>query len=972
MRPIVCTLWQNTGSVTTGNSNVVSTSLVKMGALDNTIDQQLTKMQPGDLTVELIDPDDSIWAFIQTQLAITNGLLPPWLQLTVGGVQKFLGTVDPSRLIRHLAADRHSIEIGAQDWSMELSTVYLGSPSAPLWFPGTYYALAAQVLSNGQLYSCTTPGTSTTLAPTGQTTFTDGGLVWSWVQPSWVRPVPRGTTHRNASTPMLGYCDIVNTWYGGGYNWIGFAGSPNQISKGDSLTWTSGPLTTAVGITFHVLDVVGYTSVGNSLPPLCYPPAGPATGVILDGSPWLGVPLPSPPSAAAALALNSAHYNTEMGNYFTRGTSSFTEVNYYTVATAAGVIPHIYTIQLDTVDRLFAQDVIKCQLGVQTDSWTVLSVDPELNQVNVKEEVKNLNVGDHIYYDTATNAEMVMVDARTVIQRAAYPYSVDFSRFVQTTLPVPVFGWISPESFNGGDSLLPVSDIEPSPTGTVRVISGLLDASNGSPDLGWTSEAKTTAPTWQAQHADWTNQRLTAPASLMPYTVKADSPFHKRRNRAYHDFTYQSVDNGPTPTAGLQSTWVDGWSSTIGPAIPLQIFYDYLPGTPRKIVVGAGGTGLTAYAWSGSSFDGGSALTWPTASHLTSICNFPGGPANALLATTSTNTLELALFSGTASCTIDSAVAYGVLVPTPYGPYIVGPSGYAKIVYSGGILSMVSASIQGQVSCLWPNTFVARSATEALVMGRLDIGGTNDTSPSATESWLFRLTMPPVPSSPLASIVLSEKFSEGSPIFAGAIADPSTPGRIIGHYGGRLWQHYTKAPWTVERFTPGGMTAQECIEHVCQLFNAIAVPQPSGVLAIVSRGITESPVALTVLQTANDQSLSWPNFFSIVRCSTQDGNTYWDAYGSQNGGNLLEISNQPMLWTFSQAVAMAENYASWFGKPRKTESQTWVFADADSTPSWEGLAPFAKVTVNGTGPWRVMSTSQDFVAGTCKAVLVEA
>ncbi len=194
---------------------------------------------------------------------------------------------------------------------------------------------------------------------------------------------------------------------------------------------------------------------------------------------------------------------------------------------------------------------------------------------------------------------------------------------------------------------------------------------------------------------------------------------------------------------------------------------------------------------------------------------------------------------------------------------------------------------------------------------------------------------------------------------------------VIGHYGGRPWQFDTQMPWTVERFTPGGMTAQECIEHVCQLNNAMAVPRASGVLSIVSRSITEATIPLGVNQVANDQTLSWPNFYSIVRCTTQDGQSYYDAYGKQNGGNLLEVSSQPMLWTLSQAGAMAESYAAWFGKPRATESQTWTHPNADTAPPWEGLPPFAKITLNGTGPWRVMSTSQDFVEGTCKAVLVE-
>lgn len=660
---------------------------------------------------------------------------------------------------------------------------------------------------------------------------------------------------------------------------------------------------------------------------------------------------------------------------FTRLSSSSTDAIYFTVQTAVGPSPspNVYSIDLDTVDGPMSLDVLKCIHGLQAATWTVHSIDPELLRLNVAEAVTNLNAGDMIYFNDATNAELVMMDARVLIAAAAQPYSVDFSRFVKATLPMPVFGWLVSQSLNQSEALLPVSDIEPSAAGQVRLICGLTNAFHGGPDLGWTAESAVALPANQPQFADWTNQRNSAPASLMPYTVKADSPFAKRRNRTYSDtnsnysFTYTSVDNGPTPNAGARSTWVDGWTSAIGSTIPAQIFYDYLQ--MRKLVVASGGHGLNAYAWSGSAFGGASPLTWPTGNALESLCNFPGGPSGALLAVTTANTLELALFPGLASCAIPAYLQNGVLMPTPYGPYLIGPKAYGQITYSGAVLAINAAFFTDIVTCFWPNTFVARTTSEAVMMGRLDLPGASSSS-LTTESWLYRLTLPPNLTTLNASVLLSEKIADGAPVFAGAILDPTKAGRVVGHWGGRPWQFDTQMPWTVERFTPGGMTAQECIEHVCQLNNAMAIPQSSGILAIVSRSIAETPIALTVLQVTNDQSLAWANFYSIVRCTTQDGQKYYDANGTQNGGNLLEINNQPMLWTLSQAGAMAESYAAWFGRPRATETHSWTYPDANSAPPWEGLPPFARITLNGTGPWRVMSTTQDFVEGTCKAVLV--
>ena len=51
MRSALCTIWQNLGTTEVGASCSVSTTLVKIGSLDQTIDEQLTKLQPGDLTI---------------------------------------------------------------------------------------------------------------------------------------------------------------------------------------------------------------------------------------------------------------------------------------------------------------------------------------------------------------------------------------------------------------------------------------------------------------------------------------------------------------------------------------------------------------------------------------------------------------------------------------------------------------------------------------------------------------------------------------------------------------------------------------------------------------------------------------------------------------------------------------------------------------------------------------------------------
>jgi hypothetical protein len=91
----------------------------------------------------------------------------------------------------------------------------------------------------------------------------------------------------------------------------------------------------------------------------------------------------------------------------------------------------------------------------------------------------------------------------------------------------------------------------------------------------------------------------------------------------------------------------------------------------------------------------------------------------------------------------------------------------------------------------------------------------------------------------------------------------------------------------------------------------------------------------------------------------------------KDGGNLLEIANQPMLSSLSQAIAMAQAYGAWFGRPRRLDTQKFFYADPNTAPPWESLPLFSRVTVNGSGPWRLMSLQQDFIKGTAEAVLVE-
>lgn len=892
MIPIVATLYRNNGSAAPDLSLSLTASVTKLGDRSQGVDDQLTVIQAGELTVELLDEDGSLWTWISSQLAVSNGLLPPWLEIQVAGQLFFLGVVDPSRIVSH--EGEASIELGAQDWSTMLSNQYLDT---------------------------------------------------------WTRPTPKTVAGRPAVADLTGYSTwIKNLAYGYGLNDVLFAGNPNWVSPGDRMVCQHFP-----DLVFSVLSVKCPPDQGMVVDVADnHPfPDGTLTQVTLDKSPWDG--------------WSNRPWNAPGGaglmDTFSRLESATTDQNYYVVmkAVPTNPDPEVYDVYLDTIDGITASDKLHCILGTKGDSWTVLSVNPELKTVTTKENVSGLDVGNRLYFDDATNGELVLQDVRTILKQAASPYSVDLSRLAPATLKASVFGWIPFQSAVGNNDLMSASDLEPNGSGGLRIRSGLALAYDGTPEIGWT-----VLGSFPNANADWTSQVGSQPPSLMPYEVKTLSPQGRRRNRAYHDFGWTSVDNGPDPVGSDPTKWVDPWAPSMANQVPAQVFYDYLG--MRRLTVGNGGQGLTTTPWNGSAWGSGDALAWPSASVLMSLANFPGGPSGALLGLTSSGTLELALFPGLASCTVPEWLKNGVLVPTPQGPFLVGPQGYGRITYTGGVLSLTGAVFPDQVTCFWPNTFVARTSQEACILGRLEV--LDGTGGSATETWLYRLKATPDTSSPNASLILSERVADGVPVFVGAQLDPSKPGRVIGHLGGRLFQIDATLPWTIERFTPSGMSALECLEHVAQLLGALVVPTPTGSLAVVSRGVSDAPIPLTVLETKNDAALCWEHFYSLVRVTTQGGDLYYDAQG-QDGGNILEIDNHPMLWSLSQAAAMAEAYATVFGHPRKFCTREWFWEDSETLPPWSSLPPYARVTVNGTGPWRLLSISENVEDGSASVTLVE-
>lgn len=883
VRTINASLWQNLGTGQLGASFDMAGRLISVGQLSWSADERLTKVSPGDITLQIEDNDGALWTFVQDQIAITTGLLPPFLLVDVDGVRRFLGVVNPKGL-RQVPKTRE-VEITGQDWSILLANMPLEGSA-------------------------------------------------------WERAIPKAAGGREETETRA--CDIW--WFSlmspPVMNYFGYTGVNNWLQVGDNVTCEKIP-----GKTYKVV------TTGDAVP--------------FGAGGWVAVVTPAT-FGADFMAANPGATTADLLNVnFTRLSSSSTVTTYY-VVTEAIVVDNdnpVHRIALDTVDGIAPGDVLGLILSDKSASFTVMNIDAERKWILTRDPVsQSLEADDRLYFTTESTLELVFEDARSVLTLAVGThngeptgYRADLSRFFPAVLPDPVLAWL-PLRPSTGDDLHAVADVEPGLT-DLRVFAGDGTAWDGSPETGWTTLGEDLGPGWHAiapsKRAVWTGQTTTAPTSLMTDDTAVLNDLARRRNRAYAEFQYLQQDNG---TRG-----VGEWTTALGAQAGLVVVHDYLQMRRLKCT----GTAVVANAWNGSAYGADSTLTW-TGGAILSACIMPGLPG-ALLARTAAG-LELGLgYSGTYA--LGPEHAGGVLTTTPWGAYLVSAQGYGRVDWTGSGITLHWVTLTDQVTAFYANTLAGITQDEVVMLGRFDAA--DRTGKTVTETYFFRLAALPVEGDALASVIWSEKVTAGAPTLVGCFRDPLKMGRVIGQLGGRLFQVDRQLPFTLERFKPTGMNAMELIEHVCQLHNAIAVPDANGVLQVVSRTLLDQVHDITVERVSRKITRVWEHFYSIIRVSTTDDEEYADALG-QDGGKLMEVARHPMVWTKSGCAAMAKSWALWFGKPRMENVEGWFSSNTAAAPPWEALPKVARVRVNGAAATqRLMAGQENLKTREMTATLVE-
>jgi hypothetical protein len=879
VRALTVILQQNlgTGSTTTPATRDISAHLIDVGSINYEVDKELTKLTPGDVTLQVEDHDGAIWLWINTQIQMAGALWPPIVTLDVGGVRRFCGNIDPSAMT--CDARTRQITLTCQDWSNQLANKNIEG---------------------------------------------------------WTRPLPKILESRAASTAIANDAEHTrNVISNYPYNrkMVVFLHDAIPCVVGDLLNCVT-PfgtfLESKITQTYidHLHDGVHYDHYWVS--------------DIIWREASLAVPV------------------TEWQGSFTRTVSATTVQNFFMVtkavvddwdklSTAQQALQGDsggYLIVLDTVDGIVAGDRLELLGTSSVRTWTVSAVATGTNTLTVAEEVGVLALNDRIYWTAECAAEVVMADAVLSLKTAALPFDCNVDRLVMPTFSEALYSIIGLTGSPGG-TVSAINNAQATLT-DIAIFSSTYPAVvgwHGSPEGGWVATSAYTDG-----FGTWTNQVDSPPSSLM--NVRTLNQVYTTR------FNWNLAD------------YVSGRAITF-------LGLDILQTTPPSEVY------ITP--WTGTAWGTQTMVAWMHGL-VRNACIFPGH-AGAVLAVTggkygTVQTLWYAELptGASASYVLPSRIRedlpeWSVYVfSTPWGAYLVGSKGYGAITYAAGELSVNWIAAFPANSFLQPTTFCHLDETRLfVVLSQLD-GTTYKTI--NTNGYL--LDAAPDAADAPGAIIWSDRLCPGDPTGNswGCFHDPFFPGgRVFGWLAGAMFQVAAglSVGYAIERFNPSKFTAMELIEHICQVLRAVAVATPDNVLHIISRSDTLDIIELVVDRVEVVETRAWENFFSTVLVTGEDDST-GEAAGPNVGGQLLEITGHPLIWTSSMCSAMASSYADWFGIPRRVSAETWFWSHPETAAPWEGLPPLARVRVNGGTTAYILMGVQDLGharEGSAQVILLE-
>ena len=908
-RVVQVILRQNTGdSSDTGAELDISGYLVSLGDLSWTVDENLTKLSLGNLSLTLADdPAGTVWSFLEGSLSHAGGILPPWCYLSIDGTVVFIGIIRESP-IRSLEATAESISLNVVAWSSMLEARRIAAGEASLdrrttFRNGTASAAGADITGKSVVNKELRRGhdrTMVALPADQENNFSVGDWVYVHNYSTF--------TDFNKQYPIEG-AQAIN---------VGGIGNVWAIYLGGGFWWKENPGDVQnFGQTLTLNRVYQSTSVALNTDDL---------PVFVAAETWDSTTAGTVPKTSLVLS-------------YTDGLLPGDKISKVTSAMIAG----------DSAYTLTIADVDPTAKTIYLDAPLSNSITSGITSF----QVEAASLGESVNTQVIPLINKVMRDLGRV----------DTSSYQAAELPSPCFAFLpfdSPHTQNTHtETLADVSDIQA--TLTKFEVLGNGKAWSGLPTTGWDTASWT-------KKVSWVDQVATAPTYLMPYVaLPTDALEDSKEDRGrtnYPGLDKSSTEKGTsakpyylevydysnfrrylfgfTPGMSLSVSTYSGtaWSTVSGFALPT---------TPPKMIVPLPGT--TSSVGSGHGLVGlwkdGTARTM--LSTVTLSASLPGDVL------TSTGTLQAKLIQ----------TANGLYYTTPGGYGTIRIVAGALEAKFRQLIDLTAA--RGTMRTITPISSLVYANGVILSLAKVSYKNNISDARFTEDTYLLQLEKDIV-SSDASGIIYADFITGNIPRATMMIKSPISED-VFGFMGSRIFQIATRLPDCVERFTSTNQTPAAIIEFVAAMTNSVAIPRVNGVMKFYSRGFDSTPLNITV-DVVSTTAARWNKH--LADCVVIRGFDSCQGVAvseTQRAGLTISYSNEVYIRNSSQARAIAQSYLAFFEVPRHEVEQTW-YSDTIPAP-WEALDPMQIVTVNGGSQYYLTGLTVDHEHRTAKATLLE-
>ena len=919
-RVVQVILQQNTGdSSGTGTELDITGYLSSLGDISWTVDETLTKLSFGDMSLTIADDETStVWNFIEHSLTSDSGLLWPWCYLLVDGVMVFIGVIR-SAPVQSSDVGTQQIQISVTSWAsmLEATRIAPGDPALSrrdTFFTGESYAAGPDVegksVYNKELRRGHDRG-MVAVPSSEQNNFSVGD--WVYVR-NYSDYTYLNKRFRVEGAQMADIGGLGTRWclYLGGFSWSEHPG--DNANFGQTLTLYR-----------------CYSSISKNTDPDMLP-------VFVVAESW-----------------DSA----------TAGTTAKTSI---ALTYSAGLWPGD---KLDLVTNVMAA-------GTSSYTITITDIDPITSTIYVDTPLsQSLTSGvTSFQVQAASLSEVVLMPVTTLLTAALKGFAPpDLTHYQPEELVDSCFSFASPESPRDTNhssenihTLAGVMDIQSTLTGfDVHGISGKGWA--GTPTSGW-------SPATWVKKVSWTSQMLSAPpAYLMPFVVTPpddeDEGSDDRGRTLYPGLGGDKGDPAKDPK--------DTRTASYKAVYDYSNFRRYL----FKFGNTGSLASVTYTTWNGTSWSAAVSLPTTGVGQPRQILSMPGtssssGSGNGLLGIYSGGVVKT-LFS-TVPMTLQlkgdvvstTGIYQCLLAETSNGIYYTTPLGYGSIRVVSGALSsqhMPIIDTTNRAGCIgltvtpltplvYANGTINCLAKYSYKSSISDARTTDDThlmtlAPDVTSGALYSDKV--VSNIPRATMMVKSPISED----------------IFGFMGSRLFQVATRLPDTVERFTAANQTAAALIEFAGVMTNTVPVPCTSGALQFYTRGRGNGgQTNIVTVDVVSASEARWNKH--VASCVVVKGMDCSEhaVSDSQKAGLTISLTNEAWIRNSSQARAIAKSMLAFFEMPRHELEQVWY---SEETPApWERLKPLEVFRING-GPtlYYLTGLTQNFETRTAKVSLLE-